>query len=109
MVLISEANMSDGNVQQTKKPLQDNAKKKAHFNTDSLLTPDLKNHGTASTLDFNEKVKQKMKSGQKVYHFGFGQSPFPIMDEMVEALKENVHQTDYEPWTGRDVMSLTFR
>ena len=47
------------------------------------------------------QVKQLQQQGEKVYHFAFGQSPFPIMDHMVEGLKEFAHENAYLPVTGK--------
>ena len=33
--------------------------------------------------------KELIKQGKKVYQFGFGQSPFPVPEKIVEALKNN--------------------
>lgn len=43
------------------------------------------------TLGINERIAGM--SG--VYNFGLGQSPFPVIPSMVEALKNNAHQKDY--------------
>ena len=32
----------------------------------------------SSTLVINEKSKELISQGKKVYQFGFGQSPFPV-------------------------------
>ena len=42
----------------------------------------------SSTLIINEKSKELISKGKKVYQFGFGQSPFPIPEKIVEALKK---------------------
>ena len=65
-----------------------------------LLRPDLKNYCPASNLAFNEKVKRMLAEGEQVYHFAFGQAPFPIMEEMVEALRQNAGQNAYLPVAG---------
>ena len=43
----------------------------------------------SSTLVINEKSKVLISKGKKVYQFGFGQSPFPVPEKIVEALKKN--------------------
>ncbi|MCP4459063.1 MAG: pyridoxal phosphate-dependent aminotransferase [Cytophagales bacterium] len=43
------------------------------------------------TLGINERIA----SMHNVYDFGLGQSPFPVIPSMVEALKNNAHQKDY--------------
>ncbi|XP_076437074.1 aspartate aminotransferase-like [Babylonia areolata] len=52
-------------------------------------------YGGASNLMFNEQVKQWMKSGRKIYHFAFGQSPFSVIDEGVQALKKHAANNAY--------------
>ena len=42
----------------------------------------------SSTLVINEKSKELISNGKKVYQFGFGQSPFPVPEKIVEALKK---------------------
>ena len=42
----------------------------------------------SSTLVINEKSKALIAKGKKVYQFGFGQSPFPVPEKIVEALKK---------------------
>jgi len=55
----------------------------------------------SSTLVINEKSKELISEGKKVYQFGFGQSPFPVPEKIVEALKKmliekNIYQSkDY--------------
>ena len=41
----------------------------------------------SSTLVINEKSKALISKGKKVYQFGFGQSPFPVPEKIVDALK----------------------
>ncbi len=54
----------------------------------------------SSTLVINEKCKELLKLGKKVYQFGFGQSPFPVPEKIVNALKENAHRKEYLPIQG---------
>ena len=42
----------------------------------------------SATLAINEKSKNLIKKGKKIYRFGFGQSPFPIPEKIVETLKK---------------------
>ena len=41
----------------------------------------------SSTLLINEQCKAIEKSGGEVFKFGFGQSPFPIPQNIVDELK----------------------
>ena len=54
----------------------------------------------SSTLVINEKSKELISKGKKVYQFGFGQSPFPVPEIIVEALKKNAHRKEYLPIQG---------
>ena len=54
----------------------------------------------SSTLAINEKSKNLIKSGKKIYRFGFGQSPFQIPNKIVETLKMNAHRKEYLPILG---------
>mgnify|MGYP006155526263 FL=1 len=54
----------------------------------------------SSTLVINEKSKDLIAKGQKVYQFGFGQSPFPVPEKIVETLKNNAHRKEYLPIQG---------
>ena len=54
----------------------------------------------SSTLVINEKSKELINQGKKVYQFGFGQSPFPVPEKIVEALKNNAHRKEYLPIQG---------
>ena len=54
----------------------------------------------SATLLINEKSKELISKGKKVYRFGFGQSPFPVPEKIVSALKKNAHKKDYLPMQG---------
>ncbi len=54
----------------------------------------------SSTLAINERSKELIESGKKIYRFGFGQSPFQIPEKIVETLKNNAHKKEYLPIQG---------
>ncbi len=54
----------------------------------------------SSTLVINERSKELISQGKKVFQFGFGQSPFPVPEKIVEKLKENAHRKEYLPIQG---------
>ncbi len=54
----------------------------------------------SSTLVINEKSKELIAKGKKIYQFGFGQSPFPVPEKIVESLKKNAHRKEYLPIQG---------
>ena len=67
-----------------------------------LIRDDLKNYCPASNLAFNEKIKNLMKEGHKIYHFGFGQAPFPVFEGMTEALQEHAGENAYVNVAGEN-------
>ena len=54
----------------------------------------------SSTLKINEISKKLEDKGEKIFKFGFGQSPFQIPLNIVEELKKNAHQNKYLPMQG---------
>jgi aspartate aminotransferase len=65
------------------------------------FTPHLEQHLVPSpTLFINERVQQLWAAGQTVYHFGFGESRFPVHPRLQAALRENAHQKGYLPVQG---------
>ena len=56
----------------------------------------------SSTLVINEKCKELINKGKKVYQFGFGQSPFPVPEKIVSSLRDNAHRKEYLPMQGLD-------
>ncbi len=60
----------------------------------------------SATLAINEESNKLIKSGKKVYKFGFGQSPFPIPDSIVSELKNNANKNTYLPMQGLEELRL---
>ena len=54
----------------------------------------------SATLAINEKSKELIAAGKKVYNFGFGQSPFPVPEKIVSALRDNAEKKNYLPMQG---------
>jgi len=54
----------------------------------------------SATLAINEESNRLKKSGKKIYNFGFGQSPFPIPESVVSALKKNANKHIYLQMQG---------
>jgi len=54
----------------------------------------------SATLAINEESNRLTKSGKKVYKFGFGQSPFPVPESIISALKNNANKNTYLPMQG---------
>lgn len=64
------------------------------------LNTNLKSVKPSATLLINERSKQLLATGKKVYRLGFGQSPFPVPDSVVESLKTHAAEKDYLPVRG---------
>ena len=54
----------------------------------------------SATLAINEESNRLKKSGKKIFKFGFGQSPFPIPDSIILALKNAANKNKYLPMQG---------
>ena len=61
----------------------------------------------SATLAINEVSKKLEESGKKIYKFGFGQSPFPIPEIIVSALKKNSDKNKYLPMQGLKELRLS--
>lgn len=85
-------------VNNSQTPFSMESNKTSNFPT--LTRPDLVDYCPASNLAFNEKIKTWIKEGQTVYHFGFGQAPFPVVECMTRALREHAGENAYLPVAG---------
>ena len=54
----------------------------------------------SSTLLINEHSDYLEKKGKHVYRFGFGQSPFPVPEKVVDSLQANSFRKNYLPVDG---------
>ena len=59
------------------------------------LSPNLRAVSHSETLLINELSNRAAANGQTLYRFGFGQSPFPVPDQVVQALGEAAHRKEY--------------
>ncbi len=66
----------------------------------SFINSNIKKLKPSATLAINQKVTSLREQGEQVFHFGFGQSPFPIHKSIVETLKENASNNNYLPTVG---------
>lgn len=64
------------------------------------LNPIMAKVKPSATLAINELSEKLISEGKEVFRLGFGQSPFPVPNKVVEALKKNAHQKDYLPVQG---------
>ena len=65
-----------------------------------MLKDIVKNLEPSSTLKINEISRQLEEKGEKIFKFGFGQSPFQVPKDVVNELKDNAHQNKYLPMQG---------
>lgn len=56
--------------------------------------------GQSATLVINQKVRSLRAEGRKVCNLGLGESPFPVPDPMVEALRLHADKKQYLPVEG---------
>uniref|UniRef100_A0A914PIN9 Aspartate aminotransferase n=1 Tax=Panagrolaimus davidi TaxID=227884 RepID=A0A914PIN9_9BILA len=61
----------------------------------NFLRPDLLNYKTAANLAYNNHIKELIASGRKIYHFGFGESPFAVPEAFQQGLIESADRNEY--------------
>lgn len=67
---------------------------------DVHLNLNIRGLGPSATLAVNERSRKLRSEGRRVGLLGLGQSPFPVPEPVVEALRRNAHQKDYLPVQG---------
>ncbi len=65
------------------------------YSPDINLNLNVRGLAPSATLEINERSNRLIQEGKHVYKFGLGQSPFPVPEPVVEALKENAFQKNY--------------
>jgi len=65
-----------------------------------FIKEEIKKLKPSATLAINEESNRLKKNGKKIYKFGFGQSPFPVPENVVSALKSNADKHNYLPMQG---------
>ena len=65
-----------------------------------FIKEEIKKLKPSATLAINEESNRLEKNGKKIYKFGFGQSPFPVPENVVSALKSNADKHNYLPMQG---------
>ncbi|REJ78643.1 MAG: aminotransferase class I/II-fold pyridoxal phosphate-dependent enzyme [Acidobacteria bacterium] len=66
----------------------------------STKNPRLSGVKASATLSINELSKRLEAEGKEIFKLGFGQSPFPVPELLVEALRKNAHRKEYLPVKG---------
>ena len=59
------------------------------------LRPFLRGNKHSQTLLIHQVSQERAASGQKVFRFGFGQSPFPVPRHVRDALADSAHRKEY--------------
>ena len=67
---------------------------------DIHLNPNVKELKPSATVAINDLSNELKRSGRDIFKLGLGQSPFPVPEPVVEALRVNAHQKDYLPVKG---------
>ena len=69
-------------------------------NQSGSLNLNLRGMGISATLAISQTSRKRRESGKLVYNFGLGQSPFPVPDSVVDALRQAAAEKDYLPVDG---------
>lgn len=64
------------------------------------LNLDVRGLQQSATLAVNDRSRDLQSRGRQVYRLGLGQSPFPVPQSVVDALKLHAHEKDYLPARG---------
>jgi aspartate aminotransferase len=64
------------------------------------LSPAVRGLEISAALAMSERCDRMRAAGEEVYKLALGQSPFPVPDRVVEALRANAGQKDYLPAEG---------
>lgn len=64
------------------------------------LAPRVRGMPSSATVAINERSDALLRQGRAVYKLGLGQSPFPVPDPVVQALRDSAHEKDYLPVRG---------
>ena len=75
-------------------------KSRKRFTPDVHLNLNVRGLPQSATLAINEQSARLRQEGRQVFRLGLGQSPFPVPQPVVEALRTNAAQKDYLPVRG---------
>ena len=64
------------------------------------LNPNVRELTPSATIAINERSIRRQAEGREVFRLGLGQSPFPVPEVVVAALRDNAHRKDYLPVEG---------
>ena len=66
----------------------------------TVINNQIENLKESATLYINQMAINLRSHGKKIYHLGFGESPFPVPNSMQDELIKNVHKKKYLPGNG---------
>lgn len=49
---------------------------------------------SSASLAINERIAELVRDGREIFKLGLGQSPFPVPEPVVEALRDNAHRKE---------------
>ena len=61
----------------------------------------------SATVAINDRSNELRRNGRDVFKLGLGQSPFPVPDVVVQALREHAGEKDYLPVQGLEALRET--
>ncbi len=64
------------------------------------INPKVERVRQSATLAINQRALQMRAAGQKITHFGFGQSPFPVHPAIRSELEAHSDKKEYQPTFG---------
>jgi len=70
------------------------------------INQNIQNLKPSATLAINQKVSELRINNKDIFHFGFGQSPFPIHNTIVNELKNNATNNHYLPTIGLEALRV---
>ncbi|MDA8793566.1 pyridoxal phosphate-dependent aminotransferase [Bacteriovoracaceae bacterium] len=71
------------------------------------LNPNLSKVKESATLKINQQAKKLREEGRVVYHWGFGESPFPVPQEIQNELKKRTSHKEYVTTAGLPLLRET--
>jgi aspartate aminotransferase len=71
-----------------------------HIKKHVSLNLDIRGLNQSATIAINDACRQLKADGRNIYRLGLGQSPFPVPQPVVDALKLHAHEKNYLPAKG---------
>ena len=71
---------------------------------DVHLNLNVRGASSSETLAINELSDALTRDGREVFKLGLGQSPFPVPEPVVQALRDHADRTEYQAVRGLDAL-----